>query len=185
MATRASKDEIPVGDVLEQRWRKELAGTGIDLWKSARDYLPSREIEVIVERDFDPPEIEGTGPVAVAASKLFRHQSVIARKELLHGALVEASFLAVGIDQVRAELQSYEDRGILHRLAGEERAECWTTPFIAAAEASLLRAADRPDEAGLRAYAIMASFENFSVSIRSRVRIADRYFGPPAYRCER
>ena len=106
----------------------------------------SRDRDVIVERDFDPPEIEGTGPVAVAASKLFRHQSVINRKELLHGALVEATFLAVGIDQVWAELQSYEERGILRRLAGEERAECWTTPSIAATEASLLRAADRPDE---------------------------------------
>jgi hypothetical protein len=93
-----------------------------------------------------PSEIEGTGPVAVAASKLFRHQSVISRKELLLGALVEASFSAVGVDQVWAELQSYEQRGILVKLAGEERAECWTTPGIAASEARLLRAADRSDE---------------------------------------
>ena len=54
-------------------------------------------MDLIVERDFDPPEIEGTGPVAVAASKLFQHQSVIARKDLLHGALVEASLLAVSM----------------------------------------------------------------------------------------
>jgi conjugative relaxase-like TrwC/TraI family protein len=146
LATRGSKDKVPVGDVLEQRWREELAKIGIDPWKKARDFVPSREIDTIVERDFDPPEIDGTGPVAVAASKLFRHQNVVTRKELLHGALVEASFLAVGIDQVWAELQSYEERGILHRLAGEERTECWTTPSIAAAEASLLRAADRSDE---------------------------------------
>ncbi|UPK39529.1 relaxase domain-containing protein [Bradyrhizobium sp. 186] len=146
LATRGSKDEIPVGEVLEQRWRDELSETGIDPWKAARDFVPSREIETMVERAFDPPEIEGTGPVAVAASKLFRHQSVVTRKELLHGALVEATFLAVGIDQVWAELQSYEDRGILVRLADEERSECWTTPSIAATEASLLRAADRLDE---------------------------------------
>jgi len=146
LATRGSKEEIPTGDILEQRWRDELAETGIDPWKSAREFVRSHEVDLIVERDFDPPEIEGTGPVAVAASKLFRHQSLITRKDLLHRALVEATFLAVGIDQVRAELQSYEERGILVRLAGEERAECWTTPSIAATEASLLRSADRPNE---------------------------------------
>ncbi|WLB48304.1 MobF family relaxase [Bradyrhizobium ottawaense] len=146
LATRGSKDDIPVGDVLEQRWRGELAEIAIDPWRAARGFVPARELDIVAERDFDLPEIEGTGPVAVAASKLFRHQSVIGRKELLHGALVEASFLAVGIDQVWAELQSYEERGILHRLAGEETTECWTTASIAAAEASLLRAADRSDE---------------------------------------
>ncbi len=146
LATRGSKEEVPTGDILEQRWRDELAETGIDPWKAAREFVPGREMDLIVERDFDPPEIEGTGPVAVAASKLFRHQSVIARKDLLHGALVEASLLAVSIDKVWEELQSYEARGILVRLAGEERAECWTTPSIAAAEASLLRASDRLDE---------------------------------------
>ncbi len=146
LATRGSKEEVPTGDILEQRWRDELAETGIDPWKAAREFVPGREMDLIVERDFDPPEIEGTGPVAVAASKLFRHQSVIARKDLLHGALVEASLLAVSIDKVWEELQSYEARGILVRLAGEERAEWWTTPSIAAAEASLLRASDRLDE---------------------------------------
>jgi conjugative relaxase-like TrwC/TraI family protein len=146
LATRGSKEEVPTGDILEQRWRNELAETGIDPWKAARELVPSREMDLSVERDFDPPEIEGTGPVAVAASKLFRHQSVIARKDLLHGALVEASFLAVSLDQVWEELQSYEERGILCKLAGEERAECWTTPSIAAGEASLLRSADRLDE---------------------------------------
>jgi hypothetical protein len=117
-----------------------------DPWQAARDFVPGHEVDQIVERDLDPPEIEGTGPVAVAASKLFRHQSVISRKELLLGALVEASFSAVSVDQVWAEIQSYEQRGILIKLAGEERAECWTTPSIAASEARLLRAADRSDE---------------------------------------
>jgi hypothetical protein len=111
LATRGSKDEVPMGAVLEQRWRDELAETGIDPWKAAREFVPSREMNLIVERDFDPPEIEGKGPVAVAASKLFRHQSVIDRKELLHGALVEASLLAIGIDHViraRVELRTKE-----------------------------------------------------------------------------
>jgi conjugative relaxase-like TrwC/TraI family protein len=146
LATRGSKNDVPVGDALEQRWREELAEIGIDPWQATRDFVPSREVDKIVELNLDPPEIEGAAPVAVAASILFRHQSVISRKELLLGALVEATFGAVSIDQVRAELQSYEQRGNLRRLAGKERGECWTTPSIAATEASLLRAADRHDE---------------------------------------
>ena len=146
LATRGSKDEVPVGEILEARWKEELAQTGNDPWRAARDFVPSREVDAALERELDPPEIEGTGPVAIAASKLFRHQSVIARKELLHGALVEAGIGAVGIDQVRSELRSYEERGILRWLAGKERTECWTTTAIAAAEASLLRSANRLNE---------------------------------------
>lgn len=146
LATRGAKDEVPVGSVLEARWREELREIGIDPWKAARDYVPGRDIDPVLQPDIDSPEIEGTGPVAVAASKLFRHQSVVFRRELLQSALVEASLLGEGIDQVLAELQSYEQRGILQRLTGKERAGCWTTPSIAAAEASLLRAANRLDE---------------------------------------
>jgi conjugative relaxase-like TrwC/TraI family protein len=146
LATRGSKDEVPVGEELERRWREELATIGIDPWQATRDFVSSREVGKVIELNLDPPEIEGTSPVAVAASKLFRHQSVISRKELLLSALVEATFSAVSIDEVRAQLQSYEERGILCRLAGEEMGECWTTPSIAATEASLLRAADRHDE---------------------------------------
>ncbi|WP_439924924.1 AAA family ATPase [Nitrobacter sp. JJSN] len=146
LATRGAKDQVPVGEILEQRWRYELGEIDVDPWKAAHHFVPIHEIDKIVDNEIDPPEIKGTGPVAVAASKLFRHQSVIGRKELLHSALVEASFLAVGIDQVWAELHSYEARGILRRLAGKERTECWTTASIAAAEARLLRAADRSDE---------------------------------------
>lgn len=146
LATRGAKDQVPVGEILEQRWRDELGEIDVDPWKAAHHFVPSHEIGKIVDNELDPPEIKGTGPVAVAASKLFRHQSVIDRKELLHAALVEASFLAVGIDRVWSELQSYEERGILRPLAGEERTECWTTASIAAAEARLLRAADRFDE---------------------------------------
>ncbi|PSO21431.1 conjugal transfer protein [Bradyrhizobium sp. MOS003] len=146
LATRGSKDEVPVGEILEARWKEELAQTGADPWKAARDYVPAREISAAVERDLDPPEIEGAGPVAIAASKLFRHQSVISRKELVHGALIEAGIRARGIDQVWEELRSYEECGILRKLTDEKRAEYWTTPAIAVAEASLLRSADRLDE---------------------------------------
>lgn len=146
LATRGAKDEVPVGEALEQRWREELAGIGTDPWKAARDFVPTREVDKIIDLDLDPPEIEGISPVAVAASKLFRHQSVVSRKELLLGALVEASMVGAGIDQVWAELESHEQSGTLLRLAGEDRAECWTTPTIATSEASLLRAANRFDE---------------------------------------
>lgn len=146
LATRGSKDEVPVGELLEARWKEELARTGIDPWEAARNFVHGHEVEVAVERDLDPPEIEGSGPVAVAASKLFRHQSVITRKELVHGALIEAAIRAVSIDQVWAELRSYEERGILRKLTSEGRAEYWSTPAIAAAEASLLRSTDRLNE---------------------------------------
>lgn len=146
LATRTAKDEVPVGEALERRWQDELAEIGIDPWKAVREFVPGREVNKIIGLDFDPPEIEGTGPVAVAASKLFRHQSVISRKDLLFGALVEATFGGVGIDQVRKELELFEKCGVLLRLEGEERGESWTTRSIAAVEASLLRAANRPDE---------------------------------------
>lgn len=146
LATRGSKDEVPVGEILEARWKEELAQTGTDPWGAVRDFVPGREVDAVVERDLDPPEIAGLGPVAVAASKLFRHQSVINRKELLHRAFIEAAIRAVSIDQVWAELRLHEERGIVRKLAGREKAECWTTPAIAAAEASLLRSADRLNE---------------------------------------
>jgi ATP-dependent exoDNAse (exonuclease V) alpha subunit len=65
---------------------------------------------------------------------------------LLLGSLVEASRAGISVDRVRTELQHLEQNGTLLQLAGEERAECWTTPSIAAVEASLLRGADRLDE---------------------------------------
>lgn len=146
LATRGSKDEVPVGKILEARWKEELVQTGTDPWEAVRDFVPGQEADAAVERELDLPEIEGAGPVAVAASKLFRHQSVITRKELVHGALIEAAIRAVSIDQVWAELRSFEERGIVRKLTGEERAEYWTTPAIAAAAASLLRSADRLNE---------------------------------------
>ncbi|WFU72911.1 MobF family relaxase [Bradyrhizobium sp. CB2312] len=146
LATRGSKDEVPVGEILEARWKEELAQTGTDPWEAVRNYVPGQEVELAPERDLDPPEIEGSGPVAVAASKLFRHQSVITRRDLVHGALIEAAIRAVSIDQVWAELRSYEECGIVRKLTGERQAEYWTTQAIAAAEASLLRSADRLNE---------------------------------------
>lgn len=45
LATRGSKDEIPVGDALEQRWRDELTTMAIDPWQAARSAAPNREVE--------------------------------------------------------------------------------------------------------------------------------------------
>lgn len=146
LATRAAKDEIPVGELLEQRWREELNRMGINPWQAALDFVPNKEADAVTEFYFDPPEIAGNTPIAVAASKHFRHQSVISRKDLLLDAFVEASRAGIDIDQVWTELRSCEDRKALCRLAGDERGECWTTPSIAATEAELLRAADRPNE---------------------------------------
>lgn len=146
LATRSSKNEVPTGEALEQRWREELAETGVDPWKAARSFVPDRDVDRNVDHDLDPPEVPGMGPIAIAASALFRHESVINREELLRDALIEATFTGVGIERVWADLELDEERGILCKLAGNERAECWTTPSIANVEASLLRAADRQNE---------------------------------------
>ena len=90
----------------------------------------------------DPPEIPGAQAVAIAASNLFRHDSVIDRRRLLEGALVEAALQRLGPDQVYAQLTDLEASGALLRLGDE----VWTTPAIAACEAAMLRAADRRQE---------------------------------------
>jgi hypothetical protein len=146
LATRSAKHGVPVGEALEARWAIERAEIVSDPWMTARAFVRGREIGKTAVTDLDQPEIIGSGPVAIAASKLFHHESVISRKDLLFGALVEATMTAVAIDTVRAELELFEQRNILIRLAGKERGECWTTPAIASVEASLLRAADRDDE---------------------------------------
>lgn len=146
LATRSAKERVPIGEALERRWVSELAEIPENPWNTSRAFMVSAQIERSIVVDLDPPEIIGSGPVAVAASKLFRHESVISRKDLLFGALVEATLTTVGIDAVRAELELLEQSRVLLRLAGKEKGECWTTPSIAGIEASLLRAADRRDE---------------------------------------
>ncbi|MGO3928173.1 MobF family relaxase [Rhodopseudomonas pseudopalustris] len=146
LSTRGAKSEVPVGEALEERWKDELAQFKIDPWVATRDFVAQRNEEQQIDRDFDPPAIEGSGPVAIAASALFKHQSVVSRKELLVRSLAEATFMSKGIDDVISELSLHETQGLLLKLNQEDLAECWTTPTIAAAEASLLRAADRPNE---------------------------------------
>ena len=154
LATRRGKDELPTGVELEARWREELAACAIDPWLAARHPERDPALAMAAERErdlpFDPPEIPGDGPVARATSTLFRHESVLARKDLLQRALEIAGVAGLGIDAVAAELARLERDGTLLPLADAAMvpgaSACWTSPGIAACEAAMLRAADRPLE---------------------------------------
>ena len=154
LATRRGKHELPTGTELEARWRDELAACALNPWDAA--HHPEHALAIAAaraaERDlpFDPPEIPGDGPVARAASALFRHESVVTRKDLLQRALELAGVQGLGIEVVETELADTERDGTLLPLAAAEMVPganaCWTSPGIAACEALMLRAADRPLE---------------------------------------
>jgi conjugative relaxase-like TrwC/TraI family protein len=145
LATRRAKTDVPTRDELEHRWRQELAVFDIDPWAAARDAgrAPRPQPDPAVDRNFNPPEIAGESPVVVAASALFRHESVLTRRDLLHRALIEASLRGAGIRSVYAGIASLESNGTLVRLGEPAAGECWTTPAIAAEEARMLRIAER------------------------------------------
>ncbi|KAB1070584.1 relaxase domain-containing protein [Methylobacterium planeticum] len=170
LSTRGAKADLPTGAELEQRWRQELAAFDLDPWAAVREasrsrsadqdrvYVPEQDLRH--EPDFDPPEIAGDTPVARAASTLFRHQNVLDRKSLIERALNEASLQGIGIAAVRAEMTALEEQGQLIRLDPSDGQACWTTSGIAAAEAALLRAADRPEARSLfRPEALTAAIE--------------------------
>jgi conjugative relaxase-like TrwC/TraI family protein len=147
LQTRNAKETVATGEELERRWRAELASTGVQPWEAARRPSPAHEVEIDqargVDREFfDPPEITGHGPVAIAASKLFQHESVVDRHRLLEAGLVEAALQRLGPDAVYANLTELERKGDLTPLSSDH----WTTPGLAACEAAMLRAADRPHE---------------------------------------
>lgn len=132
---------MPTGADLEKRWKQELAAYEIDPWTVAReagltrDPRPVREIDY----DFDPPEITGDTPVALAASGVFRTENVLTRKALLHRSFVESALQGKGINAVYSEVSNLEESGRLVRLDDHEAAQHWTTTAIAAEEAKLLR----------------------------------------------
>ncbi len=150
LATRQGKDLVPTDDALEVRWRDELTALAADPWAQALDRTHDRthaeDLDHHAEWPFDPPDVAGDGPVARAASMLFRHESVIDRKALLQTSLELASLQGQALETVEAELTALERDGAIIALSGDERVARWTTPGIAAAEAAMLRAAHRPDE---------------------------------------
>ena len=158
LATRRGKDELPTGAELEARWQTELATFDLDPWQAARHpeqaldpaVRPAAERDQEPEPSFDPPEIAGETPVVRAASALFRHESVITRKSLLQRALELAGLHGLGIAAVTSELSQLERSGTLLGLAPAALVPggnaCWTSPGVAACEAAMLRAADRPAE---------------------------------------
>lgn len=147
LATRQAKDLVPTGAELETRWRDELSALDADPWAAALDRHspPSHEVE-LDRSSFDPSEIAATGPVAIAASRLFRHESVVERKDLLQAALEQAGLQGLGPEAVMAELGELERTGVLIVLGDDAQSGRWTTPGIAASEAAMLRAAERADE---------------------------------------
>jgi conjugative relaxase-like TrwC/TraI family protein len=167
LATRRGKDELPTGPELEARWHEELTACAIDPWDAVRhpelDPILAIAAARAAERDapFDPPEIPGDGPVARAASALFRHESVVTRKDLLQRALEIAGVQGLGIGVVEAELADLERDGTLLPLAAAEMvpgaSACWSSPGVAACEAAMLRAADRPLERSWIAPATVAT----------------------------
>ncbi|MDP3411017.1 AAA family ATPase [Bosea sp. (in: a-proteobacteria)] len=109
--------------------------------------VPASRIEhIAAEPEIDPPELPREGLVARAASELFRHESVIERKDLLQRAFELAGLAGLSPDTVEAELAALQDDGRLLRPDDEVRPQRWTTPAIPACEAAMLRSAERPDE---------------------------------------
>ena len=92
-----------------------------------------------IDYDFDPPEIAGDTPVALAASAVFRTENVLTRKAMLHRSFVESALQGKGIKGVYSEISNLEASGRLVRLDDHEAAQHWTTTAIAAEEAKLLR----------------------------------------------
>jgi conjugative relaxase-like TrwC/TraI family protein len=143
LATRRDKVSVPTGDDLEKRWKQELAVYEIDPWMVAREAGLARNPRRVpeIDYDFDPPEIAGDSPVALAASDVFRTENVLTRKALLHRSFVEAALQGRGIKTVYSEISNLEASGRIVRLDDCNVAQHWTTTAIAAEEAKLLRLA--------------------------------------------
>jgi conjugative relaxase-like TrwC/TraI family protein len=143
LATRRDKASVPTGDDLEKRWKEELAAYEIHPWTVAREAGLARNPRPVpgIDYDFDPPEITGDTPVALAASGVFHTENVLTRKALLHRSFVESALKGKGIKAVYSEISNLEASGRLVRLDDREAEQHWTTTAIAAEEAKLLRLA--------------------------------------------
>jgi len=143
LATRRDKASVPTGDDLEKCWKQEFAAYEIDPWTVAGEAGLARNPRRVpeIDCDFDPPEIAGDSPVALAASDVFRTENVVTRKALLHRSFVESALQGRGIQAVYSEISNLEASEELVRLDDQEAAQHWTTTAIAAEEAKLLRLA--------------------------------------------
>jgi conjugative relaxase-like TrwC/TraI family protein len=145
LATRRDKASVPTGADLEKRWKQELATFEIDPWTVAQKaglvQSPRRDSDI--DHSFEPPEIAGDSPVALAASTVFRTENVLTRKALLHQSFGESALQGKGIKPVYSEISNLEASGKLVRLDDHEAAQQWTTKGIAAEEAALLRLATK------------------------------------------
>ena len=141
LATRRDKASVPTGAELERRWKKELAAFAIDPWKVAFEAgkNPRRHQTIGIDYDLEPPEIAGDTSVALAASTIFRTESVLTRKGLLHRSFVEASLQGQAIETVYAEISDLESTRNVVRLDQHKAGQHWTTATIAEEEARLLR----------------------------------------------
>jgi len=117
LATRRDKASVPTGEALERRWQKEFALFNVDPWRAALEAgrLP-QPLRASLDYDLDPAEVPGGGSVALASSEIFRTESVLNRKALLHRALVQASLQGTGIEKVYAGIAHHEASGRLVRL---------------------------------------------------------------------
>jgi conjugative relaxase-like TrwC/TraI family protein len=177
LATRCGKASVPTGEELERRWQQEFAIFDIDPWRAGLEAgrLPQPLRAAALDQDLDPPEVPGESPVALAASEIFRTESVVQRKALFHRALVEASLQGRGIKNVYACIADHEASGKLVRLDRHESAQHWTTTNIAAREAKLLRLVkERIAGSWFRPEAIEAALKNAS-SLSEEQRQAVRH----------
>jgi conjugative relaxase-like TrwC/TraI family protein len=183
LATRRDKASVPTGDELERRWQQEFAIFDIDPWSTALEAgrMPQPERSAAIDCDLDPPEVPGDTPVALAASEIFRTESVVKRKALLHRALVEASLQGRGIESVYAGIADHEASGKLVRLDRNEVAQHWTTVAIAAEEAKLLRLVkERMAGSWFKSVAIEAALKDASnLSEEQRQAIRDATSSEP------
>jgi conjugative relaxase-like TrwC/TraI family protein len=141
LATRRDKASVPTGDQLENRWQQEFAVFNIDPWRAVLEAgrMPRPQRAATIDYDLDAPEVPGNTCVALAASEIFRTESVLKRKALLHRALVKASLRGTGIENVHAGIADHQASGKLVRLDRYDVAQYWTTAAVAAEEAKLLR----------------------------------------------
>ena len=114
--------------------------TEIDPWTVAREAGLARDPRPIpeIDYDFDPPEIKGDTPVALAASAVFALKMCSLEKPFCINR--SSSPRCKGRGSRRSIRGSrIEESGELVRLDDHEVARHWTTTAIAAEEAKLLR----------------------------------------------